>query len=238
MLITLGRFADQAPHTSDYTFEHIYYRSIREKKTDWLATKDFIWRWDTDWFWCSKNLFAQNPLVRRLMGRKRLNSTTYAKVMRWNSKWGFTRAFSRLSGKTPESSYRTWTSRFARAPEFPCVLPPGDRHPARLDLPHRRLRPAAKFPLYQVDPGPLYVKLRLLGRWCRTRSGREPGHYNRKIERKVAELGGVKSLYSDSYYPEEEFWRPLQPAAYEALKARYDPQRRFRNLYEKCVLRK
>jgi hypothetical protein len=27
-----------------------------------------LWRWDTDWFWCSKNLFAQNPLVRRLTG--------------------------------------------------------------------------------------------------------------------------------------------------------------------------
>src|SRR6266702_6637248 len=80
MFITLGRFADQAPYTSDYTFEHIYYRSIREKKTDWLATKDFIWRWDTDWFWCSKNLFAQNPVFPRLGGRKRLTSTTYAKV--------------------------------------------------------------------------------------------------------------------------------------------------------------
>ncbi len=48
----------------------------------------------------------------------------------------------------------------------------------------------------------------------------------------------MKSLYSDSYYPEEEFWRVYNRPAYEALKARYDPQRRFRNLYEKCVLRK
>jgi FAD/FMN-containing dehydrogenase len=67
---------------------------------------------------------------------------------------------------------------------------------------------------------------------------REPGHYNRKIERKVAELGGVKSLYSDSYYPEEEFWRLYNKPAYDALKARYDPKGRFRNLYEKCVLRR
>src|SRR5258708_23426041 len=118
MFITLGRFADKAPHASDYTFEHIYYRSIREKKTDWLSAKDFIWRWDTDWFWCSKNLFAQNPLVRRLMGRERLNSTTYAKVMRWNSKWGFTRAFSRMSGKTPESVIQDVDIPIARAPEF------------------------------------------------------------------------------------------------------------------------
>jgi len=103
MYITLGRFADRAPHTSDYTFEHIYYRSIREKETDCLTTHDFIWRWDTDWFWCSKNLYVQNPVIRRLLGRKRLNSTKYTKVMRWNSKWGITRALTRLSGRTPES---------------------------------------------------------------------------------------------------------------------------------------
>jgi hypothetical protein len=42
MFITLGRFADSAPYTSDYTFEHIYYRSIREKQSDWLSTRDFI----------------------------------------------------------------------------------------------------------------------------------------------------------------------------------------------------
>jgi FAD/FMN-containing dehydrogenase len=67
---------------------------------------------------------------------------------------------------------------------------------------------------------------------------REPGHYNRKIERKVVELGGVKSLYSDSYYPEDEFWRLYNKPAYDALKARYDPRGKFKNLYEKCVLRR
>src|SRR3989344_5997548 len=76
--ITLGQFVDQAPYTSDYTYEKIFYRSIRERTKDYLTVRDFIWRWDTDWFWCSKNLFAQNPLTRRLVyGRQRLNSITY-----------------------------------------------------------------------------------------------------------------------------------------------------------------
>ena len=34
LFLTLGRFADAAPCTSDYTFEHIYYRSIAEKRED------------------------------------------------------------------------------------------------------------------------------------------------------------------------------------------------------------
>ena len=236
MYLTLGRFADSAPYTSDYTFEHIYYRSIREKQTDWLATKDFIWRWDTDWFWCSKNLFVQNPIVRRIVGRERLNSTTYAKVMRWNSKWGFTHAFSRLAGKTPESVIQDVDIPIARAPEFLAfflkeigVLPVWICPIGSYDT-------QARFPLYPVDPRTLYVNF---GFWdvVQDTVRREPGYYNRKIERKVAELGGVKSLYSDSYYPEEEFWRLYNRSAYDALKARYDPRGRFRNLYQKCVLR-
>ena len=34
---------------------------------DYLTTRDYLWRWDTDWFWCSKNVGAQHPLLRRLL---------------------------------------------------------------------------------------------------------------------------------------------------------------------------
>ena len=103
LFITLGRFVDSAPFTSDYTYRSIYYRSIAEKREDYLSAYDYIWRWDTDWFWCSKNLFAQNPVVRRIYGRRRLGSRTYAKIMRWNSLVGLTRALDRLRGLHAES---------------------------------------------------------------------------------------------------------------------------------------
>ena len=67
---------------------------------------------------------------------------------------------------------------------------------------------------------------------------RPRGFYNRKIERMTRELGGIKSLYSDSYYEPEEFWRIYNREAYEALKRKYDPERRQPDLYEKCVLRR
>ena len=31
MYLVIGEFTDEAPYTSDYTFENIYYRSIRER---------------------------------------------------------------------------------------------------------------------------------------------------------------------------------------------------------------
>jgi hypothetical protein len=48
----------------------------------------------------------------------------------------------------------------------------------------------------------------------------------------------IKSLYSDSYFPEDEFARHYGGAAYAALKRKYDPAGAFPTLYEKCVLRR
>jgi FAD/FMN-containing dehydrogenase len=55
------------------------------------------------------------------------------------------------------------------------------------------------------------------------------------IEDKVTELGGHKSLYSDSYYSREEFGRLYNGDAYQKLKREYDPDGRLPDLYDKCV---
>ena len=236
LYLTVGRWVGEAPFASDYTYEHIYYRSIRERSTDYLSARDYIWRWDTDWFWCSKNLGAQNPVVRRLLGRGRLNSRFYTKVMRWNSRWGLTRAADRMSGWHRESVIQDVDVPIRRAAEF-------------LDFFHREIgilpvwlcpihcrQPAGNFALYPIDPTAVYVNF---GFWdvVRRKEGFPPGHHNRLVERKVQELGGIKSLYSESYFAEDEFWGAYNGEAYARLKQRYDPQRRFGDLYQKCVLR-
>ncbi len=235
IVLSQARFIDTAPYTSDYTFENIYYRSLRQHDTDYLTTRDYIWRWDTDWFWCSKNLGAQNPVIRRLLGRERLNSVFYTRVMRWNSKSGLTRRFDRLFGLHRESVIQDVDIPLRNAAAF-------------LDFFHREIgilpiwicpvRPYstdARFTLFPMR-NELYVNF---GFWdvVRRRHAFEPGHHNRLVEAKVAELGGIKSLYSDSYFDEEGFWRIYDGPAYRALKAKYDPEGRSRNLYQKCVLR-
>ena len=67
---------------------------------------------------------------------------------------------------------------------------------------------------------------------------RPPGEFNRRVERQVMALGGIKSLYSDSYFSRDEFDRAYGRPAYDRLKARYDPKHRLLDLYDKCVLRR
>jgi len=234
LVLTEGRFVEGAPYTSDYGFERIYYKSLRERGEDYLTVRDFLWRWDTDWFWCSKNLGMQNPLVRRLVGRKRLNSVFYTRLMRLNSRWRLTHRLDRLLGWHRESVIQDVDIPIGRAPDFLDFLL---REIGILPVWLCPIRPQGRrFTLYPMDAGTPYVNF---GFWdvVRRRQPFPPGHHNRLVEAKVAELGGIKSLYSESYYDEATFWRIYDGAAYRALKAKYDPQGRLEDLYQKCVLR-
>ena len=85
--LTLAEWTDQAPTPpSDYTGRQIYYRSIQELSTsgvghDLLTIYDYLWRWDTDWFWCSRAFGAQHPLARRLWPRRYKRSDVYYRMV-------------------------------------------------------------------------------------------------------------------------------------------------------------
>ena len=91
---------------------------------------------------------------------------------------------------------------------------------------------AEAFHLYSLCPRKLYINF---GFWDVIPSAHEPGHYNRRVERKLVELGGKKGLYSSVFFDEDTFWRLYNRPAYERLKQQYDPGCTFPGLYEKCV---
>jgi FAD/FMN-containing dehydrogenase len=235
-VLSTGRFTNEAPWRSDYTFEKIYYRSLQSRSEDYLSTGDYLWRWDTDWFWCSRNFGAQQGLVRRLLGRDRLNSRTYTRWMRLNSRWRITQRIARWRGRYRESVIQDVDIPLPRAAEFLGFLLreigilPIWVCPVRGELAGRH------FPLYPLGASPLYINF---GFWdvIESQLSLAPAHFNRMIEHEVMRLGGIKSLYSDSFFTPEEFARAYGQAEYERLKARYDPQGRAPHLYDKCVRR-
>ena len=89
--LTLGRFEqtlDAAETPSDYAGQRIFYRSIRERSTDVLTVRDFLWRWDTDWFWCSRAFGVQHPLVRRVWPRHLKRSDVYQRIVGLENRHG------------------------------------------------------------------------------------------------------------------------------------------------------
>jgi FAD/FMN-containing dehydrogenase len=236
LVLSSASFVDDAPYASDYTYNRIYYRSLRDRPVDYLTTRDYLWRWDTDWFWCSKNVGAQHPLVRRMLGRKRLNSITYQKIMRWNTRWRISGTLNQIRGAHTESVIQDVDIPIARATEFLAFLHAEVGIVPIWICPIAAPGPNAEASLYPLPRGGLSVNF---GFWdtVLSRAVRPAGFVNRKVERKVREVGGVKSLYSDSYFTEAEFWSIYNRPAYAALKERYDPQGALGDLYAKCVLR-
>ncbi|BBC68751.1 FAD-linked oxidase [Mycobacterium marinum] len=223
---------------SDYTGKDIYYRSIQHEsgvKADRLTIHDYFWRWDTDWFWCSRAFGAQNPTLRRWWPRRYRRSSAYWKLVELDQRFGIADRIEKRHGRPPRErvvqdvevpiertqDFVTWfLETVPIAPIWLCPL---------------RLRDNDGWPLYPIRPDHSYVNI---GFWSSVPAGATEGATNREIETKVSELNGHKSLYSDSYYTREEFDELYGGESYKTVKKTYDPDSRLLDLYAKAVQRR
>ncbi|MEV3905436.1 FAD-binding oxidoreductase [Mycobacterium sp. NPDC050551] len=223
---------------SDYTGQDIYYRSIQHpagEKHDRLTIHDYLWRWDTDWFWCSRAFGAQNPRVRRLWPRRFRRSSFYWKLIGYDQRFDIADRIEKRNGRPPrERVVQDIEVPIGRTAEFLRWFL--DNVPIEpLWLCPLRLRDEGGWPLYPIQAHHTYVNV---GFWSSVPVGPEDGYTNRLIERKVSELDGHKSLYSDAYYTPEEFDDLYGGETYKTVKKTYDPDSRLLDLYAKAVERR
>jgi FAD/FMN-containing dehydrogenase len=236
--LTLGTYTDSADQEpSDYTGAQIYYRSIQDRRTDLLSTHDYLWRWDTDWFWCSRAFGAQKPLVRALWPKDRLRSDVYWKLVALDRRTSFSARLTAARRLPP------------REQVVQDIEVPVEALPSFLEFFHREvgIEPVwvcplrqrsveATWPLYEIDPTTTYVNV---GFWSTVAvpRGVDPadGRVNRRIEQVVTDLGGRKSLYSTAFYDRDEFAQLYGGPTFDRLKAAYDPDGRLADMWTKTV---
>jgi len=246
--LILGSFADEAPALSDYTGTDIYYLSFRDRGFDALTIHDYLWRWDPDWFWCSKAFGAQNPWLRRVWPAGARRSDVYHRLVGLERRYGVAARIDRARGLPPRERVVQdvevpvdRTAEFLRwflpnvplAPVWLCPLRLRDQGGA-LGALDAGVNP---WPLYPLRTGQTWVNIGFWG-LVPILPGRADGDVNRLIEDRVAAFGGHKSLYSDAYYPEDEFWQRYGGDSYGPVKKRYDPEGRLLDLYAKAVGRR
>jgi FAD/FMN-containing dehydrogenase len=233
LYLTVGAFSDVAPWRSDYTRERIFYQSVRGPREDFLTIRDYLWRWDTDWFWCSRAFGVQRPLIRRAWPRRYRRSDVYRRIVAFDQRHRLSAALNSGRGQPRENVIqdveipvergaeflRFFADRVGMSPVWMCPL---------------RLRGEQGWPLYPLRPGQVYVNFGFWGT-VPLPPGEHDGYYNRLIEDQVSGLGGHKGLYSTSFYSEDEFWERYNGQEYAALKQRYDGDGRLASLYDKCV---
>jgi FAD/FMN-containing dehydrogenase len=233
--LCLGMQTPAPGPVSDYTGRAIYYRSIRQRTEDRLTIHDYLWRWDTDWFWCSRAFGAQHPAVRRLWPRRYRRSSVYWALIGYDQRFGIADRIEASRGRPPRervvqdievpieqaAEFLDWFLR--EVPIEPVWLCP------------LRLRDPAGWPLYPLAAGHTYVNI---GFWSSVPAADTPGAANRRIEQKVSDLNGHKSLYSDAFYDRDEFDRLYGGDTYKTVKKTYDPDTRLLDLYAKAVQRR
>ncbi|CAN5570548.1 FAD-binding oxidoreductase [soil metagenome] len=246
--LTLGSWA-QWPQdagqseASDYTGQQIFYRSIRERERDCLSVSDYLWRWDTDWFWCSGAFGVQNPKIRKLWPARYRRSDFYHRLVGLDQRFGVADKIDRIKGIGPRERVvqdveiplaetadfvRWFAAEVGMSPVWLCPLrlrePAGDGS-------------ARQWPLYPLAAGEIYVNVGFWGT-VPIAAGAADGDMNRLIEDAVASRHGHKSLYSDAYYDRQTFDRMYGGSTYAGLKDQYDPDHRLTGMYEKAVGRR
>lgn len=242
--LCVGFKTKTAGPVSDYTGQQIYYRSIQHpggngaEKHDRLTIHDYLWRWDTDWFWCSRAFGAQHPLIRRFWPRRYRRSSFYWKLIGYDQRFNIADRIEKRHGRPPrERVVQDIEVPIERCVEFldwfleNVPIEPLWLCPLRLRDDSNQ---GAAWPLYPLRAHHTYVNV---GFWSSVPVGPEEGYTNRRIERKVDELEGHKSLYSDAFYSREQFDDLYGGEAYKTVKKMYDPDSRLLDLYSKAVQR-
>ncbi len=225
-----SRFTDNVPYADDIVRREVFYKLMQRTPDVYLTTKDYIFRYDPEWFW---NIPESMPyqIFRRYAPRPLRNSGFYTRYCEWERTWERFLPWQRKNDKEP--LIQDWQVPWENTRELvkyalenvdlggkPWVAVP--------------IKTPLSPTLYPIGANRLYFNL---GCYCQVKkvAGREDYHYTRIMDRKCFELGGIKMLYSSSFLSRDEFERLYNGSAYAQLKARYDPQGKAYTLYEKTA---
>ncbi|HWQ40246.1 MAG TPA: FAD-binding oxidoreductase [Burkholderiales bacterium] len=230
LYLTLSRFVDRAPRVDDILRRNIFYKLIQEQPDVYLTTKDYLFRYDPEWFW---NIPEGWPyrVFRRFAPARLRNSGFYKRytqrkhallqwlpwtakdeeeplIQDWEVPWEQAAELTRFALREVDLGGKPWIVTPIRTPRSPT--------------------------LYPVPANTLYYNL---GCYCQVKKRPEKGDYwyTRIMDRECFARGGVKMLYSSTFLSREDFDRIYNGEAYRRLKRNYDPEGRLGDLYAKCV---
>jgi len=215
-VLSVADFVDEAPYTHNYDWMRIYYLSTKSRKNDYLKTRAYFFRYD-------KGVTNVHPkfFLGRLFFGKLINSTRTLKLVE---------QFRRLipSDKIPVtvdvfipfskvSDFMEWYKREVKHFPLWCV-------PYRLVREYEWV--SADF-LNKIRDK-LILDLAIYG--MKKKRGK---NYYKIIEDELMEIGGIKTLISNNYYSESDFWKIWNKENYDKVKGKTDPNNIFRGLYTK-----
>ena len=243
-ILLIGNFTAKLPRTEEclVPLHEPFFKSVQDPGTIFrhLTTYGYIWRWDPDAFWATdqKNLIGPvllNPIFRKTLGKYVLRSDRLIKIGQFRNRLRKKGAakYIFLEAKRIEALIQDAAIPFYSAAEFDAWLTKELHIFPLWYCPVKTTRPLGTYPLYRpksefvLDFG-FYMSIEL-------EDHMESYFYNKQIENKLVELGGMKCLYSDTFFGKDQFWSIYDKQAYDQVKTKYDPYNTYLDLYQKVV---
>ena len=210
---------DAAPYTSDYTFEQIYYRSIREARATISSRRRLSLALGHRLVLVlEESGRAESRGCAGCYGRERLNSRIYTKIMRWNSRWRLDAAARpRCAACTRESVIQDVDIPLTRAAEFLDFFQREIGISAAVDLPDRHARAVGL--LYPMDAEQDVREFRLLGRRAQAPTVRAGSLQPADRAQSASSSAASNRCTRTATSRREEFWSDLQRRAVSCSQA-------------------
>jgi hypothetical protein len=232
MYISRAKFVDKIPTTPSVYGVDIYYKSIPEKQNDYMTIKDYVWRYDSNYFYLGgdANDVFQNKIFRTVFrpflrsDYMRLFGTNF--ITRYLVRWLMVDSEPIVNDLSIDisafPSFLEWYDTHINTyPVWICPLHT-QRDTYFMEKNHFSVDFGIGFGVYKCDE---------------TKSDKM--YYRKLIDRKMYDNGSKKGLYSTTTLTYEQFNRLYNPNnVYEKLKTMYDPYGRFPTLYDKVCLNK
>lgn len=234
LYLTAGREVDAANDVTSVYGSTVFYRQISRPHAMTLTTKDYLFRYDPEWFWALPDSRAID-LFRKYAPRRLRHSAFYTRYTDWRTA---VRDRLHLHGGGGDNDpmellIQDWQAPWRHARSLlDFVLDTVDLDGKPLMAVPVRVPVSA--PCYPMTPGELYLNVGSYF-YVRRKPGQERFEATEAIDDFCFGHDGIKMLYSTTFLGEEEFGRRYGGDAYAALKEKYDPRQLLPTLFEKAV---
>ena len=215
-VLSLGNFVDTAPYANKYDWMKIYYLSTKVRKEDYLKTVHYFFRYEKG----VTNVAPKSFLGRLFFGKILDTTATLRFVEKFHSliptklipiTIDLFIPFSQLS------NFLDWYQK--EIGHFPLWYVP-----YKIVRRYEWVNPE----IFEKNNDELMIDIAVYGM-----EKREGKNYYRMMEEELMKIGGIKTLISNNYYREEEFWATWNKENYDKVKKVTDPNNIFRDLYTK-----
>ncbi|MGH7195337.1 MAG: FAD-binding protein [Candidatus Saccharimonadales bacterium] len=211
----------------------IFYKTISQPAKLNLTTKDYLFRYDPEWFWALPETPALQ-IFRRLAPPSLRRSGVYTRYVAISRR----RAAKKSPAENPADQPTEQLTQDWQVP-WPQAQKLLDFALDNLDLAGRAimavpLKTAARATLYPLSQNQLYLNLGSYN--YVNRQPNQPPHHSTKIMDDFCfHHAGIKMLYSTTFLDEAEFNKIYNGPKCAALKRKYDPKNLTPSLFEKAV---